>query len=323
MAALSQSFAEAAPDFSGCSGHKNFHVRNVAGDAGGVDWKNRTLSSRRLRTRYSRKHNCRMHGSELNHRKRIAPGAATAFAVADIFVDEFNRDRQLVALPRAEIQLVVRFGPSARSGLDVHALGMQQKVRRKLILNGQRAVTARLHLGASKAVLGVPASTIAGRIVALDELWGDAAIQRLLNRLTSARGGGVEAAAIVESAIAERLAIADAGGGHLSLALKAAEKLVSDSVNAVAVNLGVSERHLRRVFRDAVGVSPKAFNQLARFHRALRAAREDSGTSWAGIAAASGYYDQAHLIGEFRTIAGVTPRALLGELGGDTRLKAS
>jgi AraC-like DNA-binding protein len=172
-------------------------------------------------------------------------------------------------------------------------------------------------------VLGVPASTIAGRIVALDELWGDAAIQRLLNRLTSARGGGVEAAAIVESAIAERLAIADAGGGHLSLALKAAEKLVSDSVNAVAVNLGVSERHLRRVFRDAVGVSPKAFNQLARFHRALRAAREDSGTSWAGIAAASGYYDQAHLIGEFRTIAGVTPRALLGELGGDTRLKAS
>jgi AraC-like DNA-binding protein len=61
-------------------------------------------------------------------------------------------------------------------------------------------------------------------------------------------------------------------------------------------------------------VSPKAFTQLARFHRALRAAREDHGASWAGIAAASGYYDQAHLIGEFRAIAGVTPRALLAEL---------
>jgi hypothetical protein len=29
---------------------------------------------------------------------------------------------------------------------------------------------------------------------------------------------------------------------------------------------------------------------------------------------AAGYYDQAHLIAEFRAIAGVTPRALLGEI---------
>jgi transcriptional regulator GlxA family with amidase domain len=37
--------------------------------------------------------------------------------------------------------------------------------------------------------------------------------------------------------------------------------------------------------------------------------------SWAAIAAATGYYDQAHLIEEFRAIAGVTPRVLLSELG--------
>jgi AraC-like DNA-binding protein len=61
-------------------------------------------------------------------------------------------------------------------------------------------------------------------------------------------------------------------------------------------------------------VGPKAFARLARFHRALSAARDDRHASWARIAAATGYYDQAHLIDEFRTIAGVTPRALLGEL---------
>jgi transcriptional regulator GlxA family with amidase domain len=85
-------------------------------------------------------------------------------------------------------------------------------------------------------------------------------------------------------------------------------------VNAVAVDLGVSERHLRRVFLETVGVSPKAFAQLARFHRALRAARQHAPASWTSIAVAAGYYDQAHLIGEFRAIAGVTPRALLDEL---------
>ena len=85
-------------------------------------------------------------------------------------------------------------------------------------------------------------------------------------------------------------------------------------MNAVAVDLGVSERHLRRVFRENVGVSPKAFAKLMRFRCALRAANEDTHASWASIAAAAGYYDQAHLIAEFRAIAGVTPSALLGEL---------
>ena len=87
-------------------------------------------------------------------------------------------------------------------------------------------------------------------------------------------------------------------------------------MNAVAVDLRVSERHLRRVFRETVGVSPKAFVRLARFRRALRAARHDDHASWASIAASTGYYDQAHLIAEFRAIAGVTPRAFLGELRG-------
>ena len=253
-----------------------------------------------------------MHASAVHH-DRIAPSASTASAVAALFVYDCDRDGPGVAIPRPEIHLVVRFGPSARSGLDVHAFGVRQRVHRKLIRSGQRTVTARLQLGAPEAVLGVPASAIAGRIVALEDLWGDAATRRLCDRLADARDT-VDAAAILESAIAERLAIADGRRARAQLALAAADRLTSANVNAVAVDLGVSERHLRRVFRETVGVSPKAFAKLTRFHRALRAAREDARASWASIAAAAGYYDQAHLIAEFRAIAGVTPRALLGEL---------
>jgi AraC-like DNA-binding protein len=194
-------------------------------------------------------------------------------------------------------------------------------VRRKLIRAGQRTVSARLHVGAAEAVLGVPASEVAGRIIALDELWGDAATQPLFDRLISARTP-TDAAAIMENTIAERLAQVDDARAKPHLALKAAEKLVNTNVNTVAVDLGVSERHLRRIFREAFGVSPKAYAKLARFNRALHAAREGGCASWASIAAASGYYDQAHLIDEFRTIAGVTPRALLGELGGPPQSRA-
>jgi len=233
--------------------------------------------------------------------------------LSTLIVDEFVSDTPGVAIPRAEPQLVVRFGPSARGGVDVHAMGPRERAHRKLIRAGQRAVVALLRLGAHEAVLGVPASHIAGRVVALDELWGGAATRQLEERLARAREP-LRAAAVVEAAIAERLAATDAQRAHTGLLLAAADKLESGKVSAVARELGVSARNLRRVFREAVGMSPKAYARLTRFHRALRTARHAAGLDWATIALDCGYYDQAHLISEFRVIAGVTPRTLLREL---------
>jgi AraC-like DNA-binding protein len=275
-----------------------------------------------LRERGTRAQTGGMHGTV--HRSRLAPSAPVASVVAAVLVDEFDRDVALVSLPRPEFQVIARFGPSARGGLDVHAFGPRDRAHRKVIRGGQRAVTARLRLGATEAVFGVPASALAGRIVALEDLWGEVATRRLCDCLAAARSMR-DAAAIVESAIGGRLARVDAAraGPHAGLALEAAARLARTSVNAVAAELGVSERHLRRVFHDVIGVSPKAFAKLARFHRALTAARANRAAGWASIAAGTGYYDQAHLIGEFRAIAGATPRALLGELDGMSRPAAT
>ena len=312
IAPLSKPSGKAASDFSGCTGNKDFHALK------GSRWHISRIGEnghvrRRLCAGQTRQQNRSMHWGEFN-RDSIAPSALTASAVSAFFVDEIDCDSHRVALPRAEIQIVVRFGPSARNGIDVHALGMQQTVRRKLIRRGQRAVTARLRLGSSKAVLGVPASAVAGSILALDDLWSGAAVQGLLDRLSRV-SDMMEAVEIIESAIAERLSLAEARDADVPLALRAAATLATANVSSVAVELGVSERHLRRVFREAVGLSPKAFARLARFRHALRIARDDTRLSWATIAAAAGYYDQAHLIEEFRAIGGVTPRALLSELG--------
>jgi len=175
-------------------------------------------------------------------------------------------------------------------------------------------VTARLRLGVTDAVLGVPASAMAARIVALEDLWGEAATRRLREQLAHA-SDPIGAARILERAIAERLTAADERSARAELALAAADRLTTSNVRAVADELSVSERHLRRVFRETVGMSPKSFTKLTRFHRALQVARRDARATWASVAAVAGYYDQAHLITDFRAIAGVTPRALLGELG--------
>src|SRR5215470_19476029 len=96
-------------------------------------------------------------------RTRIPPSASASAAVAALVVDAYDHDAAFVAIPRAEFQLVVRFGPSARGGLDVHVLGAREQVHRKPIRGGQRVVTARLRLGVTEALFGVPASEIAGR----------------------------------------------------------------------------------------------------------------------------------------------------------------
>jgi AraC-like DNA-binding protein len=215
-------------------------------------------------------------------------------------VRELKGDGMRAALPRAEAQIVARF---VAGEPELHAVGARERVHRKAIRGAVRIAMVRLPLGAVQSVLGASAAAIAGTIVPLEELWGGAAIE-LRERL---RREPYHAAPLIEQAIATRSTLPTA-----SLVRSAAERLREASVGDVARELGVSERHLRRVFRDAVGMSPKSFARLARFHRAVEAARR--GESWARIAAATGYFDQAHLIGEFHAITGTTPRAFMTEL---------
>jgi transcriptional regulator GlxA family with amidase domain len=80
-------------------------------------------------------------------------------------------------------------------------------------------------------------------------------------------------------------------------------------VDRVAERLGVTTRHLRRAFADTIGVGPKEFARSVRLRRAMRLA--ETSRDWGRIATDVGYYDQAHLIGEFRDLVGLTPVELV------------
>lgn len=241
----------------------------------------------------------------------VAPSPSAARAVEALIGYEVAGDVPHVAIPHPQIDLLFRFG--ARGGVDAHAFGARAHVHRKTPRGVVRTVSARIRLGATEAILGIPAKEIAGRIVALDDLWGPAAARETFDRLAHANSA-LESTRIVDSVLAERVMTARATSAAESLVLEAAGKLVHAPVNAVADALGVSERHLRRVFLERTGLRPKTFAKLVRFRRAVEAARGERAAGWAEIAVTAGYYDQAHLIAEFRAIAGTTPRALLAEL---------
>jgi AraC-like DNA-binding protein len=80
-------------------------------------------------------------------------------------------------------------------------------------------------------------------------------------------------------------------------------------VEDVAGQLGVTARHLRRAFTETIGVGPKDFARGVRLTRAVRMA--GASRDWTRIAAEAGYYDQSHLIADFRELTGNTPGALL------------
>jgi AraC-like DNA-binding protein len=77
------------------------------------------------------------------------------------------------------------------------------------------------------------------------------------------------------------------------------------AVGALAEELGWSRRRLVARFREEIGLPPKAVARLLRFEHALELV--DRGAPWAEVAFNAGYYDQSHLINEFRSITGITP----------------
>ncbi|WP_095087430.1 helix-turn-helix domain-containing protein [Mesorhizobium sophorae] len=80
-------------------------------------------------------------------------------------------------------------------------------------------------------------------------------------------------------------------------------------ISSIAERLGRSRKHLASGFSDAIGIGPKTLSRIVRFNRALGLSRQQT-VDWADIAADCGYADQAHLVREFRDLAGETPTAL-------------
>jgi AraC-like DNA-binding protein len=88
------------------------------------------------------------------------------------------------------------------------------------------------------------------------------------------------------------------------------------TVREVANEAGMSTRQLDRMSLEYCGISPVVLTRLARFQRALRL-RQTTNESWMWIAHAANYYDQMHMIREFRSLAGNTPERAIRDLSPD------
>jgi AraC-like DNA-binding protein len=161
------------------------------------------------------------------------------------------------------------------------------------------------------AMFGMPLAQIVNRVIGLDDALGSRQAELLIDRLQGADGWPARFD-LLEAAIAQRVAEAR---GPTPIVARAWSRLERSRgrvpVAALAAEVGSSHEHLSRQFRAEIGLTPKKLARIMRFGSAVQRASLNPAPPWAHIALDCGYFDQAHLIRDFREFAGSTPGQFL------------
>jgi AraC-like DNA-binding protein len=179
----------------------------------------------------------------------------------------------------------------------------------RIVLSGTvEQLCVRLRVGTAAAILGVPADEVTDRGVALDAIWGAAAAETLERLHATPRGA--TRVALLERVLRDRLHRAPPPP---PAALEAVRRIARSGgrirVRDLAAEIGLGDRRLQQLFREHVGLSPKALCRLARLRAVLARCREAK-QPWIEVALDSGFYDQGHFANELRALTGLTPTEL-------------
>jgi AraC-like DNA-binding protein len=168
----------------------------------------------------------------------------------------------------------------------------------------------RLRPGAAAAVIGCPASEFRNMRVPLNSAFGVAGsrtAESLLGATTPSQRMSL-LADLVTDYFADVDPVVDRPVARAVAMLRAQP---DRPVSALADDVGLSERQLRRRFEAAVGYGPKRLGRVFRFQRLLDLIHTSHGrTGWSQLAIAAGYADQAHMINECLVLTGGPPTAL-------------
>jgi AraC-like DNA-binding protein len=233
------------------------------------------------------------------HRPRRAPGRYVACAWTQVNAGA-GEHRQLV-VPDGCADLVWQDGVLRLVGPDRGAWVA-------LLAPGSAIAGVRLRPGAARLLSGrVPVDEVRDLRVPFAEVAGGAA--PLTERLAEAGSPGA-AANVLDDFVAS-LASQYEPDTAVERTVALLRRGGTPHLPALADSVGLSERHLRRRFTEAVGYGPKALHSILRFQQALHLSRTTP-ADLATIAVEAGYADQAHLTREVRRLAGTTPGRLLG-----------
>ncbi len=162
------------------------------------------------------------------------------------------------------------------------------------------------HKGSSYPFVQMPLSTLTDSVVDGELV--------LTNEIMDLRGMIQEASTIMGKFLAVETFLARKFAGRLEVnpfITYAVRKIImapsQASIQQISGKVGYSQKHLIKMFKDNVGLTPKGFLRVIRFQKAIQEIAKTKRANWTSVALESGYYDQAHFINDFRSFSGYTP----------------
>ncbi|QRK11256.1 AraC family transcriptional regulator [Archangium violaceum] len=223
--------------------------------------------------------------------------------------------------PSAQVVLIIDFGPTLRildprqeTVVARHRAGFVAGLHDSFALTETPGSSSGVQVNftplGARRFFGLPMEELACRVVGLEDVLG--AEGRLLTERLQDAPGWEERFSLLDEYLAARLTAARGVPEWVAWAFRRIEEsggLVE--VGTLADSLGFSHRHLIARFREHVGLPPKLLARIVRFERLLEQVKSGGRPAWGELALEHGYYDQAHLIRDFRQFTGSSPREFL------------
>ncbi len=162
--------------------------------------------------------------------------------------------------------------------------------------------------GGVSRLFGVRASALTDRVYPAEQVLAPGQLRELAVCVRRARRP--EEMANACSSILLSLATHAAAPGIESAASLQVRLRGRIGMTELAHRSGFARHRFRRDYIDRVGVGPKMFARILRFDYALRLRAADVARSWTEICQEAGYFDQNHMIKDFKNLIGRLPSEL-------------
>lgn len=224
-------------------------------------------------------------------------------------------------LPNGRMELMINFGslqrvlafgqsPTSADHARYWVAGLQSQPLTIESTGASDLISIRFRPGGAHAIFGMPIFELTDRVVDLD-LINAAAIETLRSQLGDS-ADFADRVAIIESWLLRQLAAREHEHRLVQGALRALEHSAgSQSIADVCEQIGLSHKHTIAIFRRLVGVTPKSLARILRFNKLIAHVGTATAVDWARVAPQFHYYDQSHLIREFKRLGGVSPMQYL------------
>ncbi len=250
--------------------------------------------------------------------------------IVDYYWIEKNGKSSVKVLPDGTTSIIFNLG----SSINVRGINGDYKgITKNLIIGSQRKfytieekkdayiVGIKFTQGGAFHFFKLPMLKFSNRLIKLEEVLNGES-EKIRGLLRDANG-----VAEVKKVLDYYLLIkADMLSGTSDIVDYAIKSVKADGSPALIKELcetaNISNKHLISLFNKKVGLSPKIVQRLNKFIKVVHTIQSRKEISWPQVAFECNYYDQAHLINDFRSFSGLSPKSYYnGVVNDDIRVR--